>query len=223
MADYWPPLAPRPASLAARRERVPPSFPPVQETRDVAPSPMMVSDFQSEPIRAIGGRLKIGAIRHRPSASSPIGGNGQQPKGQNFGGRSPPKVCSFGCSFGGGIRPGEAIPRFGEPPPLPLHRSRRPIRTGIDGRRLGESCSPSRFTSFPVLVRSSSAFPPMSCLEIRVGEPEFLNPAPRPARLRFDWGFFRSPERFQRRRGVPSAVSHRSPPSSVGGIAASTD
>ena len=58
-ADYWPPLAPRPAPRAARRERVPPRVRPVQATRDVAPSLRMVSDFQSEPIRAIGGRLKI--------------------------------------------------------------------------------------------------------------------------------------------------------------------
>ena len=148
MADYWPPLAPRPASLAARRERVPPRCPPVHETRDVAPSPRMVSDFQSEPIRAIGGRLKIGAIRHRPSASSPIGGNGQQPKGQTFGGRSPPKVCSFGCPFGGGIRPGEAIPRLGEPPPPPLHRPAGPIGTGIGGedyRRLNPRVLSGRF------------------------------------------------------------------------------
>ena len=49
-------------------------------------------------------------------------GNGQQPKGQNFGGKPPPKVCSVGCSFGGGIRPREAVPRFGDHLPAPLHR-----------------------------------------------------------------------------------------------------
>ena len=59
-ADYWPTLAPRPAPRAARRESVPPSVRPAQGTGDVSPSPRMLSDFQSEPIRAIGGRLKIG-------------------------------------------------------------------------------------------------------------------------------------------------------------------
>ena len=56
-----------------------------------------------------------------------------------------------------------------------------------DSRRVARRAS---FTLFPVLVHSSSAFPPMSCLEIRVGEPEFLNLHPLPARIRFDWGFF---------------------------------
>ena len=44
------------------------------------------------------------------------------------------------------------------------------------GRDLGETRSPSPLPPFSVDSRSSSAFPPMSCLKIRVRGPEFLNP-----------------------------------------------
>ena len=173
MADYWPPLAPRPASLATRRERVPPSFPPVQETGDVAPSPRMVSDFQSEPIRAIGGRLKIRGHPGPASASSPIEGDGNEPKVQTFRGWSPPKVCTFGWSFWAENSPaGAGSPiRITGSPTSPSAAAAD--GSGNLGRQLGEACFPSCFPPVSVAFRSSSTLPSMSCLEIRVGDPNF--------------------------------------------------
>ena len=184
MADYWPPLAPRPAPRAARRERVPRSVSTPQATRDVAPSPRMVSDFQSEPIRAIGGRLKIRGHPGPASASSLIEGDGNGAKVQTFRGWSPPKVCTFGWSFSGENSPagaGSPIWRTGSPA--------SPSAVAADGngnlgRGLGGTRPPSPLPPFVFPSHSPSAFPPMSCLEIRVGGPEFLNPAlPAPRQL----------------------------------------
>ena len=55
-ADY---RGPRPAPRTSRRWGVAPCVRPAQGTGEVAPNPRMVSDSQSAPIRAIGGRLKI--------------------------------------------------------------------------------------------------------------------------------------------------------------------
>ena len=233
---------------------------------------------------------KSKAIPPRASVSSPIRGDGQQTKAQNFGGRFPPKVRAFVTLFLGGIRPREAVPRFGDHLPTALHRhgsrwerelgendsgrvpprvvlrhfsslftahrrfcrwatwnrvegpgfSNRPLpasppfasiaalstlrslhweegsplrpsppfvthlrgghrrfprfdnqgRTGSPappsaagadgngnwGRGLGETRSPSPLLPSSIASRSSSTFPPMSCLGIRVGQPEFWNP-----------------------------------------------
>ena len=172
-ADYWPPLGPRPAPRAARRERVLPSVRPVQATRDVAPSPRMVSDFQSEPIRAIGGRLKIRGHPGPASASSPIEGDGNEPKVQTFRGWSPPKVCTFGWSFWAENSPaGAGSPiRITGSPTSPSAAAAD--GSGNLGRQLGEACFPSCFPPVSVAFRSSSTLPSMSCLEIRVGDPNF--------------------------------------------------
>ena len=103
------------------------------------------------------------------------------------------------------------------------HRPRGPIGAGIEPRRLGESCSPSRFPPFPAVGCSSSAFPPMSYLEIRVRGPEFSKrPSPLLAHSRRS-GLFRASDRWIGRRRVPTLGSHRPPPSSVGSIGASPD
>ena len=94
--------------------------------------------------------------------------------------RSAPSVGRFSRE----IRPQEPVPRFGESAPPPLHRLRRLMETGIGGRLLRETCSPSRLPSFPVAFCSSSAFLPMSCLEIWVEAPGFSNP-PLPASTPF--------------------------------------
>ena len=97
------------------------------------------------------------------------------------------------------------------------------METGIGGERLGESSSPSRSPPFFVLVRSSSAFPPMSCLEIGWRDPDFqTGPSPRrphSPRSRL----FRASDLCIGRREVPSARLPRSSSISVGAIAVSPD
>ena len=83
--------------------------------------------------------------------------------------RSVPSVGRFSSE----IRPQEPVPQFGESAPPPLHRLRRLMETGSGVRLLRETCSPSRLPSFPVAFCSSSAFLPMSCLEIWWRHPGF--------------------------------------------------
>ena len=114
--------------------------------------------------------------------------------------RSAPSVGRFA----GRIRPQEVVPRFGEPPPPPLHRPRGPIGTRIEEERLGERRSPSRSPPLFVLVCSSSAFPPMSCLEIGVAGAGFSKPPPPPAPRPFaSIGALSSPRSFPTAEGSP--------------------
>ena len=194
-ADYWLPLVPPPSS-ARRSEGARPS-----ERSTYS------SDAGRRPESENGLGFSIGADpSNRRPIENPWPSCPARPRVRRSGGMasnrrrrtseggplrsSTPLVARLGAEFARGRR----LPDSGNHLPRPSIGLGGPIRTGIGGRRLGESCSPSSFPPFPVLVRSSSAFPPMSCLEIRVGEPEFLNPHPRPARLRFDWGFFRPPQ-----------------------------
>ena len=62
-ADY---CGPRPAPRTSRRWGVPLRVRPIQGTGEVAPNPRMVSDSQSEPIRAISARWKIRGHRAPP-------------------------------------------------------------------------------------------------------------------------------------------------------------
>ena len=143
----------------------------------------MVSDFQSEPIRAIGGRLKI-----RGHPGPPIGefadGPGWRPtEGAELRREVPSEVPRLRLVVWGRKSPaGGGSPIGGTRSPAP------PSAAVADGNRnwrreLEVTCSSSPLPPFSRLFRSSSAFPPMSCLKIRVAGPEFSNAlllAPRP-------------------------------------------
>ena len=163
----------------------------------------MASDSQSAPIRAIGGRLKI---RGQPTPG--VGeiadrGDGQQSKAQIFGGDLPPKICTFCRPFRGGIRPREGFPRLGEPAPPTSPSAAEADGNGNWGRGLGESRSPSPLPSFSVAFRSSSAFPPMSCLKFRVAGPEISKPARPGPRPSSSIGAFRSSRPLPTAEGSP--------------------
>ena len=158
-ADYWPTLAPRPAPRAARRESVPPSVRPAQGTGDVSPSPRMLSDFQSEPIRAIGGRLKIGGhpappiVRVRRSGGMANNRRSRLSEGTSLR-SSAPSVVRLGEEFARGRR----FPDSGNHLPRPS--------IGLGGRlerELGEDDSgrvPPRvvFRRFPSLFAAHRRF-----------------------------------------------------------------
>ena len=180
-ADY---RGPRPA----------PRVRPAQGTGKVAPSRRMVSDSQSAPIRAIGGRLKIRG--HSAPRVGEFADRGGWPtvEGADLRRRPSSEGLRIRQVFLGGIRPREGVPRFGPPPPPPPRvppSAPGPIRVGIWGSLLGETSSPSTLPSFSVLSGSSSALPPMSCLGIRVRGPGFPKPTrSRPEPIRVDRGFF---------------------------------
>ena len=212
----------RPAPHTSRRWGVPLHIRPAQGTGKVAPSPRMVSDSQSAPIRAIGGRLKIRGHPAPRVGEFANRGDGQRPKVQTFRGlrRRPSSegIRVRQVFWGGEIRPREGVPRFGTPPPPPpprsLHRPRGPIRVGIGGSLPGETSSPRTLPSFSVLCGSSSALPPMSCVGIRVRGPEFPKPTPsRPEPIRVDRGFFEPPIVLDDGGGSSSPMTPLSRPS----------
>ena len=191
-ADY---CGPRPAPRTSLRWGVPLRVRPAQGTGEVAPSPRMVSDSQSAPIRAIGGRLKIRG--HPAPRVGEFADRGGWPttEGADLRRRPSSKGLRVRQVFlGGGFALGRGFLDLGTHPPRSLHRPRGPIGVGFGGSLLGETSSPSTLPSFSVLSGSSSALPPMSCLGIRVRGPGFPKPNPsRPEPIRVDRGFFEPP------------------------------
>ena len=91
-------------------------------------------------------------------------------------------------------------------------------------RELEETHPPSPFPPFSIVVCSSSAFPPMSCLQIRVGGPGFSKRRPPPPRAPpRGLGVFPPSDRSKWRRGLPSAPLFHPPPIVVGTIGLSPD
>ena len=143
----------------------------------------MASDSQSEPIRAIGGRLKIGGHPAPPVGEFADRAGWPTTEGAELRRETPSEGPRLRSPVWGRNSPaGGGSPIRGTTSPAP------PSATAADGngnwgRGLGETNSPNPLPPFAVLVCSSSAFPPMSCLEIRVVGPKFLKttlPAPGP-------------------------------------------
>ena len=138
----------------------------------------MVSDLQSAPIRAIGGRLKIRGHPAPPLGEFADRAGWPATEGADLRREFPSEGLRLRLAlWGQNSPPGGGSPIRGPASPTP------PSASAADGnenwgRGLGETRPPCPLPPFPVLVRCSSAFPSMSCLEIRVPRPEFLNPAP---------------------------------------------
>lgn len=100
-----------------------------KDTWEVVPSPMMVLYFQSAPIRAISGQVKIGG--HPAPCVGEVSNRGEWPDTK---GADPwREVCPFGTPFSCKFRPWEAIPQLVELVPPTLHRVWWPMGVGIWG------------------------------------------------------------------------------------------
>ena len=117
------------------------------------------------------------AIPPRPSVSSPIGRDGQNQTGRTSEGGPTEVLRARLVVWGRNSPPGGGSPIRRTASPA------SPSAPAADGsgnwkKQPGETRFPSRFPPFSVLFRSSSAFPPMSCLEIWMGKPKFSKRAP---------------------------------------------
>ena len=159
-ADYWPTLAPRPAPRTARRESVPPSVRPAQGTGDVSPSPRMLSDFQSEPIRAIGGRLKIGGHPAPPIGEFADRGEWPTIEGADFRRGPPSEVLPLRLFVWGRNSPGGGdSPIRGTAFPRPSIGRRGRLERELGERARGESLPESSsavFRGFSQLIGVSA-------------------------------------------------------------------
>ena len=136
----------------------------------------MVSDFQSAPTRGIGSRLKIQGHPGPHISEFADRGGWRRSKGANLQRVVPSEGLHLRLVVWGENSPagaGSPIRRTGSPT--------TPSATAADGsgnwiRQLGETCFPSCFLPVFVTFRRSSTLALMSCLEIRVGDPNFLSP-----------------------------------------------
>ena len=172
-ANYRHPSPPHPVWRAAQWECVFMHVPLFQLTWEVAPRLKMLSGSQSAPIRAISSRLKIGRHPTAPIGEFADRAEWRETKGADLQREGP----SDGLPF--------QHPPFGRNSPMgggsQIRRTTSPAPpsdavtdgNGNSGRGLSGTWCLGPLPPFPIFVRSSSAFLPMSCLKIPDTGPEF--------------------------------------------------